>query len=387
MVDKGEFREDLYYRLRENTPIYLPLLRERQEDIPLLAEHFLKISQDELGKQIRGISEEAMELIQNYEFPGNVRELQNLIKHSVGKAQTNVILPADLPPEILGCESVAPKVNPEESENKDKIFDLTVPVFCKFISVHGAGIDYGQLIQWLDEVLPPEKQAKVDAAKREIGTWEGKGDEVLRDLKDIVKSAIERLVEMKGAQLGAQPIDITGKTLDEIRAEIVHQFIGEYGDEHTAAKALDIELNVVEEMANRAKPKVRKIEPLKLDPIPEHEIERLLSESIKNFLGEAISDRKLRERGRERFSKTEDERLRILKLALLPLPYLLEGESGAGYICFGGMTFIEIEYEVYRRATYLYSTKKQAAETLGVSRNTAGAHMPKNSPKNYTLFG
>lgn len=389
MIDRGKFREDLYYRLAQHE-INVPPLRNRKEDIPLLVSHFLKLSQDELGKQICGISEKAMELIQNYTWPGNVRELKNYLKKAAQRSPTGVIMPDDLPPEILGESVATPKVSEEETQNKDRLFDLTVPVFCKFISAHGADIDYGQLIRWLDEVFPPETQVMVDAIKHQISKWEAGSPDTVDRLKEIVKSAIERLEKMKGVK-GAEPINIAGKTLDEIKVDVVHEFIREYGDERKAAKALDIQLNVVEEMSNRERPKVKEIVPRELGPIPNHEIKRLLSKSIKDFLGDAISDREFRERGKKRFSeeKAEDERLRIFKLALIPLPHLFKGESGAGYICFGGMTWEnEIKKEIYIRASYLYDmSQEQVAEILGVGRNTAGPRMLKNSPKNCTLFG
>ena len=68
MVRRGQFREDLYYRFKRIS-IHLPPLRERQEDIPLLVTHFLQLIQEELGKPIRGISEEGMKLLRDYPWP------------------------------------------------------------------------------------------------------------------------------------------------------------------------------------------------------------------------------------------------------------------------------------------------------------------------------
>jgi DNA-binding NtrC family response regulator len=82
MIKEGSFREDLYYRLNI-VPIYLPLLRERQEDIPLLAVHFLKKYTEEMGKTIKGFTPEAMEKLMRYPWPGNVRELENVIERTV----------------------------------------------------------------------------------------------------------------------------------------------------------------------------------------------------------------------------------------------------------------------------------------------------------------
>ena len=99
MIKLGQFREDLYYRFKRIT-LHLPPLRERQEDIPLLITHFLLLIQDELGKPIRGISEEGMALLQNYSWPGNVRELENCLRSAAALSRADVILPEDLPLEI-----------------------------------------------------------------------------------------------------------------------------------------------------------------------------------------------------------------------------------------------------------------------------------------------
>lgn len=82
MVDKGEFREDLYYRLNVFPIINLPL-RERQQDIPLLIKHFTRKYSKELGKKIEKVSEADIKLLQNYAFPGNIRELENIIERAV----------------------------------------------------------------------------------------------------------------------------------------------------------------------------------------------------------------------------------------------------------------------------------------------------------------
>ena len=99
MVKRGQFREDLYYRFKR-VALHLPSLRERREDIPLLVTHFLQLVQEELGKPIRGISEEGMNLLQDYAWPGNVRELENCLRSAAALCRADVILPDDLPAEI-----------------------------------------------------------------------------------------------------------------------------------------------------------------------------------------------------------------------------------------------------------------------------------------------
>jgi two-component system response regulator PilR (NtrC family) len=94
-VKKGEFREDLYYRLNV-IPIFLPPLRERREDIPLLINNFIEKYSQMFGKEIRTISSYAIELLMNYDFPGNIRELQNIIERGVAMESSNIILPESL---------------------------------------------------------------------------------------------------------------------------------------------------------------------------------------------------------------------------------------------------------------------------------------------------
>lgn len=97
MVDKGEFRQDLYYRLNVIN-IHSPTLRDRKEDIPLLANHFLQKCNAKLNKEILSITAEAMEKLRLYDFPGNVRELENIIERTVALEIGSSILPESLPP-------------------------------------------------------------------------------------------------------------------------------------------------------------------------------------------------------------------------------------------------------------------------------------------------
>jgi two-component system response regulator PilR (NtrC family) len=97
MVDKGDFRQDLFYRLNVIN-IESPPLRDRREDIPSLASHFLRKYNDRLGKTVNGISDEAMDKLKKYDYPGNVRELENVIERTVALEGGSTILPESLPP-------------------------------------------------------------------------------------------------------------------------------------------------------------------------------------------------------------------------------------------------------------------------------------------------
>ena len=101
MVAEGRFREDLYYRINV-IPIQLPPLRERREDIPLIAEHFLAKYRQSMGKTLEGISGEAMELLVRHHWPGNIRELENIVERAVALERTPVILAESLPAHLRG---------------------------------------------------------------------------------------------------------------------------------------------------------------------------------------------------------------------------------------------------------------------------------------------
>lgn len=99
-IKKGNFREDLYYRLNV-IPIYIPPLRDRKEDIPLLVECFLEEYNLKLGKNIKGLDEKAMDVLMNYDWPGNVRELKNIIERISIFQEKDTITVEDLPKDLL----------------------------------------------------------------------------------------------------------------------------------------------------------------------------------------------------------------------------------------------------------------------------------------------
>jgi transcriptional regulator with PAS, ATPase and Fis domain len=96
LIAEGRFREDLYYRLAV-VPIALPPLRDRREDIPLLVAHFIDKYDRRLGKKVTGIEDEALQLLLGYAWPGNIRELENLMERSVLFADGPLILASSLP--------------------------------------------------------------------------------------------------------------------------------------------------------------------------------------------------------------------------------------------------------------------------------------------------
>jgi two-component system, NtrC family, response regulator AtoC len=124
LVREGTFREDLYFRLRV-VEIQMPPLRERKNDIPLLARAFLQEFADENSKHVTGISGEAMDVLVNYTWPGNVRELRTAIEHAVVLARSPTIEIRDLPQNIrigddkdLGSNSLSGELTVKEAEKQ-----------------------------------------------------------------------------------------------------------------------------------------------------------------------------------------------------------------------------------------------------------------------------
>jgi len=99
-MQKGEFRQDLYYRLNV-IPIEVPPLRERRDDIPLLVSHFLEKFNREFNKQIQAVDDEAMKYLQSYHWPGNIRELENLLERAVVLNKTGILTIKDFPPYVV----------------------------------------------------------------------------------------------------------------------------------------------------------------------------------------------------------------------------------------------------------------------------------------------
>src|SRR3954462_15529859 len=101
LVAEGRFREDLFYRINV-IGIHLPPLRDRREDIPLLAEHFLTKYSEQMGKDVTSISHDALELLVRHDWPGNIRELENVLERAVALEASPTVLAESLPPGIRG---------------------------------------------------------------------------------------------------------------------------------------------------------------------------------------------------------------------------------------------------------------------------------------------
>lgn len=131
-VKEGTFREDLYYRINVVT-LKLPPLRDRKEDIPPLAHHFLEKYSNDIGKQVSFIDDAALKLLTDYNWPGNVRELQNIIERAVLITESNTIFPEHLP------EGLRVSARPFISGSLEKalsIEDYTKELIMRYQGVH-----------------------------------------------------------------------------------------------------------------------------------------------------------------------------------------------------------------------------------------------------------
>jgi len=103
-VKNGNFREDLYYRINV-VKIEVPPLRERAEDIPMLVDHFARIFSNQMGMKFKSFTEKAVETLKEYSFPGNVRELQNIVRSAIVFSKSDKVDVDDLPPKIVGSKT------------------------------------------------------------------------------------------------------------------------------------------------------------------------------------------------------------------------------------------------------------------------------------------
>jgi len=150
-VEMGAFREDLYYRLNV-IPIHLPPLRERIDDIPLLVEHFLAKFNNRLSKTVKRVDPEALAALLEHQWPGNIRELENMMERSVLLADSEVIGVADLPGIRKGGVSMADAGELEELGLKE------------YVRVHTAKLERARIQRVLDS-----EEGNVTRAARRLG--------------------------------------------------------------------------------------------------------------------------------------------------------------------------------------------------------------------------
>ncbi len=163
-VAAGRFREDLYYRLCV-VPVYLPPLRERRNDIPLLAEHLLKKSLTEMAREDVVLSSEVVDVMMDYDWPGNVRELENALRYALVKCRDNVLLPEHLPLNIHKADMLTqPCPKKGRKKRKHKLDVETVWQTLaetggnKIEAAHRLGVSRATLYRFIEE---SEKTGKI----------------------------------------------------------------------------------------------------------------------------------------------------------------------------------------------------------------------------------
>jgi len=169
---EGKFRPELYYRLGVFT-MHLPPLRERGDDLPMLMRHYLRRFSRELGREVREIAPEAMERLRSYSWPGNIRELQSVLKQALLRARGTLLLPAFLPELTAGAE-VPTALSPRSGEN---------PGLEAFIGQRlGPETQdlYAQAQRELDRILLPRVLAYAHGSQRQAARVLGVAPKTLR---------------------------------------------------------------------------------------------------------------------------------------------------------------------------------------------------------------
>jgi len=136
-VEAGRFRQDLYYRLMV-FPVTLPPLRERQEDIPLLVQHFLKRYTAEMRKNVAGVSQEAINQLQRHQWPGNIRELENEVQRLVIQVDEGAIVQVEhLSPSIRKIEGMVKRIAPKKGTLKEMVESVERWILSEALKEHG----------------------------------------------------------------------------------------------------------------------------------------------------------------------------------------------------------------------------------------------------------
>ncbi len=177
-VSAGRFRLDLFYRLRVFT-IHLPSLRERGDDLKLLIAHYLRRFNRELGKEVRDVSPEALAVLRRYPWPGNIRELQSVLKQALLQASGLVLLPDFLPPSTTGTPAAPQSV--EKTPN-----EIGIEAFVEARLAAGSQELYAETLEKLDRLLVTRVLRQTDGnqlqAAKILGITRGSLRTKIRDL-------------------------------------------------------------------------------------------------------------------------------------------------------------------------------------------------------------
>jgi DNA-binding NtrC family response regulator len=140
-MKENRFRVDLFYRLKV-VSVYLPALRERRSDIPLLVDHFMNMYSNLSGKNIQGVSKDAMQILMNHHWPGNVRELENNIHTAVVMSKNEILQSEDFPITSDGSEQIQVDFDAVRDDYARMFDDLLEPIFDKILNVSAGQVFY-----------------------------------------------------------------------------------------------------------------------------------------------------------------------------------------------------------------------------------------------------
>ncbi len=412
MMETEKFRTDLYYRLCD-FEISVPPLRDRIEDIELLTTHFLQIIEEKNEMPTLAPSPEAIALLESYNWPGNVRELYSCLKRAAMNSRGGVILSRDLPRNLqkvngdVGSRRGRPETRSAETPETpiyQNLLDLPVAVFCQFISDAAPDVTDEQIAQWWEEFSNDErdlaykaKRKIQDCRKEYYTTTELDVPKLTEDIKVLIDDAISQLSKFRHSIASepieeAEPVCIIGKSLQDSMSAVLREIVKEYGgNREKAAKELRTSLTTLDKRllynaedadndtnnsSQESESTLRQIERFPID-----EIMRLHTEPMKHFILENLSRAEWR-------NKELNGQMRTVHLGLKVLSKRLNGGRGHGCIYFGGLTFSRIEWNIYRRAPYLYPDDGAAAEVLDVEPTTFKKHWGENKPfpSHHTLF-
>jgi two-component system, NtrC family, response regulator AtoC len=203
---EGKFRPDLYYRLSV-FPIHLPPLRERVEDLPALVQHYLHRFSRELGREVREMAPEALECLHGYSWPGNIRELQSVLKQALLRASGTVLLPAFLPDFLArsarssyvvlsGSQTVSRSRTPNWEQ--DGAWERGLESFIRERLMAGTRDLYAEAQRHVDRILLPRVLEYTDGNKRAAAHTLGIARQTLRlkcrelELSDTASSTLRR---------------------------------------------------------------------------------------------------------------------------------------------------------------------------------------------------
>lgn len=267
MMEEGEFRMDLYYRLCDYE-ISVPPLRDRIEDIPLLTTHFLQLIEKENDRSTIAPSPEAMALLEAYSWPGNVRELYSCLKRAVINSRGDVILARDLPKDlqpVSGDEgsrisiTKTRSVKASETPIYQNLLDLPIAVFCQFISGVGSDVTDKLIALWWEE-FSNDGRDRAYKAKREIEDWrkeyytttELDVPKLTGNIKSVIDEAISQFSKFRHRMDSelieeAEPVCIKGKSHKDSFTAILREIVKEYdGNKQKAAKELRTSLETLD---------------------------------------------------------------------------------------------------------------------------------------------